>query len=243
MRIMDIEAITPKPNTSRPEPGHPVYPYLLRGLTIDRPNQVWATDITYIPLAHGSAYLVAIIDWYSRRVLSSRLSNTLDSAFCVEALEEALSRFGQPEIFNTDQGSQLTAADFTSVLLDRGVKISMDGKGRCIDNATMERFTTDGGNSVLSLAQWRSTTGQDMASFTSDPATLFVAPGGANYHLSAPSPARDTGQTRPEVTEDLEGTPRPQGPAFDIGAYEYAIPIFSDGFESGDTAAWSAAFP
>jgi putative transposase len=140
MRVMDIEAIAPKPNTSRREPEHPVYPYLLRGLTIDRPNQVWAADITYIPLAHGFAYLVAVMDWYSRRVLSWRLSNTFDSAFCVEALEEALSRFGQPEIFNTDQGSQFTAEAFTSVLLARGVKISMDGKGRCIDNVFVERL-------------------------------------------------------------------------------------------------------
>lgn len=140
MRIMDIEAIAPKPNTSRPEPEHPVYPYLLRGLSIGRPNQVWASDITYIPLARGFAYLVAVMDWYSRRVLSWRLSNTLDSSFCVEALDEALSRFGQPEIFNTDQGSQFTAEAFTSVLLARGVKISMDGKGRCIDNVFVERL-------------------------------------------------------------------------------------------------------
>ena len=140
MRIMDIEAIAPKPNTSRREPEHPVYPYLLRNLSICRVNQVWAADITYIPLARGSAYLVAIMDWYSRRVLSWRLSNTLDSSFCVEALHEALSRFGQPEIFNTDQGVQFTAEAFTSVLLEHGVKISMDGKGRCIDNVFIERL-------------------------------------------------------------------------------------------------------
>ena len=140
MRIMDIEAIAPKPNTSRREPEHPVYPYLLRNLSICRVNQVWAADITYIPLARGSAYLVAIMDRYSRRVLSWRLSNTLDSSFCVEALHEALSRFGQPEIFNTDQGVQFTAEAFTSVLLERGIKISMDGKGRCIDNVFIERL-------------------------------------------------------------------------------------------------------
>ena len=140
MRIMDIEAIAPKPNTSRREPEHPVYPYLLRNLSICRVNQAWAADITYIPLAHGFAYLVAIMDWYSRRVLSWRLSNTLDSSFCVEALQEALSRFGQPEIFNTDQGSQFTAEAFTSVLRERGIKISMDGKGRCIDNVFIERL-------------------------------------------------------------------------------------------------------
>lgn len=140
MRIMGLEAIAPKPNTSRPAPEHAVYPYLLRGISIDRPNQVWAADITYVPLARGYAYLVAIMDWCSRRVLSWRLSNSLDSEFCVEALEEALQRFGQPEIFNTDQGSQFTAATFTAALLDRGIKISMDGKGRCIDNVFVERL-------------------------------------------------------------------------------------------------------
>jgi putative transposase len=140
MRIMGLEALAPKPNTSKPSPEHPVFPYLLRNLSIHRPNQVWATDITYIPLAHGFAYLVAIMDWYSRRVLAWRLSNSLDTGFCVEALEEALARFGQPEIFNTDQGSQFTAEAFTQVLRDRGIKISMDGKGRCIDNVFVERL-------------------------------------------------------------------------------------------------------
>jgi putative transposase len=140
MRLMGIEAIAPKPNTSRPAPEHTVYPYLLRGLTIDRPNQVWAADITYVPLARGFAYLVVIMDWCSRRVLSWRLSNTSDSAFCVEALNEAMRRFGRPEIFNTDQGAQFTAAAFTEVLLGHGVKISMDGKGRCIDNVFVERL-------------------------------------------------------------------------------------------------------
>ena len=140
MRIMGIEGIAPKPNTSHPAPEHPVYPYLLRGLSICRPNQVWAADITYIPLTRGYAYLVAIMDWYSRRVLSWRLSNTLDGSFCVEALQQALSRFGQPEIFNTDQGSQFTAETFTGELLARGIKISMDGRGRCIDNVFVERL-------------------------------------------------------------------------------------------------------
>jgi len=140
MRLMGLESVAPKPNTSKPNEEHPVYPYLLRGLTISRPNQVWAADITYIPLARGSAYLVAIMDWHSRRVLSWRLSNTLDASFCVEALQEALSRFRQPEIFNSDQGSQFTSADFTAVLLEAGVKISMDGKGRCIDNVFVERL-------------------------------------------------------------------------------------------------------
>lgn len=140
MRIMGLEGVAPKPNTSRPAPEHPVYPYLLRNLPINRPNQVWAADITYIPLARGFAYLVAIMDWYSRRVLAWRLSNSLDTAFCVEALEDALARFGQPEIVNTDQGSQFTAEAFTQVLLARGIKISMDGKGRCLDNVFVERL-------------------------------------------------------------------------------------------------------
>jgi putative transposase len=140
MRVMGLEAIAPKPRTSKPEPEHAIYPYLLRGLSIDRPNKVWASDITYVPLARGFGYLVAIMDWYSRRVLSWKLSNTLDSSFCVAALNEALLRFGQPEIFNTDQGAQFTAEAFTKVLLARGVKISMDGKGRCIDNVFVERL-------------------------------------------------------------------------------------------------------
>jgi putative transposase len=140
MRLMSIESVAPKPNTSKPSREHARYPYLLRDLVIFRPNQVWAADITYIPLARGFAYLVAIIDWYSRRVLSWRLSNTMDSSFCVEALHQALELFGKPEIFNTDQGSQFTAAAFTDVLRERGVNISMDGKGRCIDNIFVERL-------------------------------------------------------------------------------------------------------
>jgi putative transposase len=140
MRLMGLESIAPKPKTSQPHPEHPVFPYLLRGLEISRPNQVWATDITYIPMKCGFLYLVAIMDWYSRRVLAWRLSNTLDSSFCLEALEEALSRFGTPAIFNTDQGAQFTAQDFLKALRDRGIAISMDGKGRCIDNVFIERL-------------------------------------------------------------------------------------------------------
>lgn len=140
MRLMSLESMAPKPGTSKPAPQHPVYPYLLRGLTIARPNQVWASDITYIPMARGFAYLVAIIDWYSRRVLAWRLSGTLETGFCVEALKEAIRRFGKPEIFNTDQGSQFTSVDFTDVLRQGGIKISMDGKGRCIDNIFVERL-------------------------------------------------------------------------------------------------------
>jgi len=140
MRLMGLESTAPKPNTSKPAPEHAVFPYLLRKLKISRVNQVWASDITYIPMAHGFAYLVAIIDWYSRRVLAWRLSNTLETSFCVEALYEALARYGQPDIFNTDQGSQFTDQDFTSVLLNRGIKVSMDGKGRCMDNIFVERL-------------------------------------------------------------------------------------------------------
>jgi putative transposase len=140
MRLMGLESMAPKPKTSSPAHEHPVYPYLLRELPICRVNQVWAADITYIPMVRGFAYLMAIIDWYSRRVLAWRLSNTLETTFCVEALQEALSRFGGPEIFNTDQGAQFTADSFTRVLRDCGIKISMDGKGRCIDNVFVERL-------------------------------------------------------------------------------------------------------
>jgi putative transposase len=140
MRLMDIESSAPKPRTSKPAPEHPVYPYLLRKLKIDRVNQVWAADITYIPMARGFAYLTAIIDLYSRRVMAWRLSNTLEGEFCLEALSEALLRYGSPEIFNTDQGSQFTSGDFTGLLLTRGVKVSMDGKGRCLDNIFVERL-------------------------------------------------------------------------------------------------------
>lgn len=140
MRLMGLESVAPKPRTSKSAPEHPVYPYLLRGLAITHANQVWAADITYISMARGFAYLVAIIDWHSRRVLAWRLSNTLETGFCVEALEEALKRFGEPSIFNTDQGSQFTDKDFTGLLRARGIKISMDGKGRCIDNIFVERL-------------------------------------------------------------------------------------------------------
>ena len=140
MRRMGIEALYRKPNTSKPAPGHKVYPYLLRGLTIDRPNQVWAMDITYVPMARGFVYLAAVVDWCSRRVLAWRLSITMEAAFCVEALEEALARHGRPEILNTDQGSQFTSHDFTKALIDAGVAISMDGKGSWRDNVFVERL-------------------------------------------------------------------------------------------------------
>jgi putative transposase len=140
MRLMGIEAIFPTRNLSRRNPEHEVYPYLLRGLTIDRPNQVWATDITYIRMARGFLYLVAVMDWFSRYVLSWRLSNTLDTSFCVEALDEALTVYPQPSIFNSDQGSQFTAADFVGRLKQVGIQISMDGRGRALDNVFVERL-------------------------------------------------------------------------------------------------------
>ena len=139
MRLMGIEAIYRRPNTSKPSPQHKVYSYLLRGLEITKVNQVWASDITYIPMARGFMYLVVIMDWYSRYVLSWRLSNTLDADFCVDALEEALSR-GRPQIFNSDQGSQFTSDAFTGTLLEHGIQISMDGKGRYMDNIFVERL-------------------------------------------------------------------------------------------------------
>jgi len=140
MRRMGLVALYPKRNLSRRHHAHRLYPYLLRGLPIDRANQVWAADVTYIPLAKGFAYLVAIIDWYSRKVLAWRLSNTMDPGFCVEALQEALARYGTPEIFNTDQGAQFTSEAFTSVLKAHEIRISMDGKGRWVDNVFVERL-------------------------------------------------------------------------------------------------------
>lgn len=140
MRLMGLEAIYQKPDTSKAHPGHKVYPYLLRGLIVDRPNQVWCADITYIPMAKGFVYLVAVMDWFSRRVLSWRVSITMDADFCVEALREALDRYGPPEIFNTDQGAQFTSTDFVGELEGRGVRVSMDGRGRYLDNIFIERL-------------------------------------------------------------------------------------------------------
>jgi len=140
MRLMGLEAIYPKPRTSRAHPQHKLYPYLLRNLNVERPNQVWAADITYIPMSRGFMYLVAVMDWHSRKVLSWQLSNTLDTEFCVQAVEDAISRFGTPEIFNTDQGSQFTATAFTDLLKAHNVSISMDGRGRVQDNIFIERL-------------------------------------------------------------------------------------------------------
>ncbi len=140
MGLLGLIGMAPGPNTSRPHPEHKVYPYLLRGVVVTRPNQVWSTDITYIRLPRGFVYLVAVIDWYSRRVLAWRLSNTMDSGFCVDCLEEALQNYGTPEIFNTDQGSQFTSEAFTGVLLKKSIAISMDGRGRALDNIFVERL-------------------------------------------------------------------------------------------------------
>src|SRR6201989_1699846 len=140
MQRMGIEALYRRPRTTKPEPGHKIYPYLLRGIEITRPNQVWAMDITYIPMARGFVYLAVVLDWFSRRVLSWRLSITMEAAFCVETLEDALARHGKPDIFNTDQGSQFTSAAFTGVLTDHGIAISMDGKAASRDNVFVERL-------------------------------------------------------------------------------------------------------
>ena len=140
MRKMGIEAIYRRPNTSKPAPGHNIYPYLLKNVAVTRPNQVWAIDITYVPMARGFVYLCAVIDWFSRRVLSWKLSITLETAFCIEAVEEALARYGKPEIFNSDQGSQFTSIDFTGVLKKAEIEISMDGKGAWRDNVFVERL-------------------------------------------------------------------------------------------------------
>ena len=140
MRLMGLTPIYQKPNTSKPAKGHKTYPYLLRGLRVERPNQVWCVDISYLPMKSGFLYLVAIMDWHTRKVLAWRISNTYEAEFCVEALNEAISRFGPPEIMNTDQGSQFTSFAWTDRLKRAGVKISMDGKGRCIDNIFIERL-------------------------------------------------------------------------------------------------------
>jgi putative transposase len=140
MRRMGIEAIYRRPNTSKPAPGHRIYPYLLRGLSIERPNQVWAIDITYIPMARGFVYLAAVMDWFARRILAWRLSNTMEASFCIDAVEAALTQYGSPQIFNTDQGSQFTSAEFTGLLISNGIEISMDGKGAWRDNVFVERF-------------------------------------------------------------------------------------------------------
>ena len=142
MRLMRLVPIYQEPNTSKKNPAHKIWPYLLKDLSIERPNQVWCVDITYIPMRHGFLYLVAIMDWYSRKVLSWRLSNSMEASFCVEALKEALAKYGPPEIMNSDQGSQFTSSDWIQTLTDAGVKISMDGRGRWVDNRMIEPSNT-----------------------------------------------------------------------------------------------------
>jgi putative transposase len=167
MRLMGLEAIYQAPRTSDPHPAHRVYPYLLGGMAIETPNRVWCADITYIPVQRGFLYLVAIMDWATRHVLAWRLSNSMDASFCIEALAEALDRYGSPDLFNTDQGSQFTSFDFTGVLKDAGVTISMDGRGRCMDNIFIERLwrslkyeaiylheLTDGFAAMRVIAEW-----------------------------------------------------------------------------------------
>ena len=181
MQVMGLQAMVPGPHTSKPHPDHPIYPYLIGGIDVVRPNQVWAADITYIPLEQGWGYLVAIIDWHSRAVLSWRLSNTMTVDFCIEALEEALRQHGKPEMFNTDQGAQFTSPDFTGVLKREGVTISMDGKGRATDNIFIERV-------------WRSLKYEDV--YLHDYATLAQAHAGIGrwirfYNVRRPHQALD----------------------------------------------------
>ena len=178
MRKMGISAVYRAPKTSTPGSGpeHRVYPYLLRNLVIERANQVWAADITYLPMAKGFLYLVAIMDWASRRVLAWRTSNTLTADFCVEALHEALARYGTPEIFNTDQGSQFTSTDFTDVLKDAGVRISMDGKGRWVDKAYVSHCTS------FARSETMPGSGRRSASFVPCALRGESAPGGSNRH-------------------------------------------------------------
>lgn len=187
MRLMGLVGMAPGPNTSRAQPAHKVYPYLLRGVAVVRPNQVWSTDITYIRLAHGFAYLVAIIDWYSRRVLGWRISNSMEAVFCVDCLEEALRIHGKPEIFNSDQGSQFTSEVFTGVLKREGIVISMDGRGRAFDNIFVERL-------------WRSVKYEDV--YLNGYSTMGELRGGlANYFAfyNGERPHQSLGQKTPDI--------------------------------------------
>lgn len=156
MRVMGIQSVAPRPHTSQPHPQHKIFPYLLRNRSITRPGQVYSTDITYVRIGRGFAYLTAVVDWYSRKVLSWRLSNTMDASFCVEALREALATHGSPEIFNTDQGSQFTSDNFIQVLKDHQVRISMDGRGRALDNIFVERLWRSVKYEEIYLKQYQS---------------------------------------------------------------------------------------
>ena len=186
MRLMGLQAIYRAPRTSDPHLEHRVYPYLLKGMSINRSNQVWCADITYIPVCRGFLYLVAVMDWASRHVLAWRLSNTLDAGFCVEALEEALTRHGQPEVFNTDQGSQFTGFAFTGRLQAAGVRISMDGRGRCLDNIFIERCGARS-NMRLSICTTLPTAARPGASSTSGPAST-TPKGHTRHSMGKPRP-------------------------------------------------------
>jgi putative transposase len=216
MRLMGLEAIYQAPRTSDPHPAHRIYPYLLRRMVIDRPNQVWCADITYIPVQRGFLYLVAIMDWATRHVLAWRLSNTMDTRFCVEALNEALANYGKPEIFNTDQGSQFTSFAFTGVLKAAEVTISMDGRGRCMDNIFIERLwrslkyeavylheLTDGFKAERVIAEWIG----------------FYNTERPHSALDGRTPAQAYGATRPmDMMDKPDGLPTsPQGIARRVG--------------------------
>jgi putative transposase len=206
MRVMGIEAIYQRPNTSRRHPAHKVYPYLLRGLAIDRVNQVWCADITYIPMAKGFVYLVAVMDWFSRRVLAWRLSIGMETEFCVEALQDAMDQHGQPGIFNTDQGVQFTSAAFIDELASRGVRISMDGKGRFLDNIFIERLWRSLKyeevfiKAYTSVAEARSGVGAWLGFYNNErphqalgyrtPREIFAAAGACGYVDNAPASLR-----------------------------------------------------
>ena len=196
MRQMDLRALYPRRRTSQPGKGHKIYPYLLRDLSIERANQAWASDISYIPMAKGFMYLVAIMDWYSRRVLSWRVSNTVDTDFCIEALEDALQRFEVPEIFNTDQGSQFTCEAFTDVLNDHGIAISMDGKGRWVDNVFVERL-------------WRSVKYEDVYLRAYETPTRASGRAGPLLRfLQHQAPSQRTGPNAPRCGVLRPGSPR-----------------------------------
>ena len=191
MKKMAIEAVYRPPNTSKPAPGHKVYPYLLRKLAVTRPNQVWATNIAYIPMARGFFYLIAIVDWFSRRVLAWRLSITLEMDFCIEALEEALACFGAPEIFNTDQGSQFTSMAFTSVLHREKIAISMDGRGAWRDNVFVERlwrlvnFEEVYLRAYSSVSDTRASLGRYLTFYTSHCRSQDTSESGGQFRLRA----------------------------------------------------------
>ena len=189
LRVLGLHAVFQRPRTSQPHPGHRIYPYLLRDLPITRPNHVWCTDVTYIPLQRGFLYRVAVMDWASRRVLAWRLSNTLEASFCVAALREALEGSGPPEIFNSDQGSQCTSGDFTDVLKEAGIRISMDGKGRWMDNVFIERL-------------WRSLKYECVYTCPSSPLALRPEPasaGGWTATTGAGPTRRSNGRTPEEA--------------------------------------------